>query len=122
MNAPVGRPVVAAFLLTPARRGLGDVPTIAIPRGAAAIALRMEPEADEFANYRASLKDSASNRIIWSSGDLKPKPAGDAKLVEATVPSALLKQQTYVVELVGMPATGTAGGFAGSFVFRVVVP
>jgi hypothetical protein len=122
MNAPVGKPVVAAFLLTPARRGLGDVTSIAIPRGAAAIALRMEPEADEFARYRASLKELASDRVIWRSGDLTPKPSGGAKIVEATIPSALLKPQTYLVELAGVPARGAAGGFAGSFVFRVMVP
>jgi hypothetical protein len=122
LNAAVGTPVVAAFLLPPARRGLGDVTTIAIPRGAGAIALRMEPEADEFARYRASIKDSASDRVIWRSGDMKPKASGAAKIVEATVPSALLKPQTYLVELAGMPATGAAGRFAGSFVFRVMVP
>jgi len=122
VNAPASTPVVAAFLLTPARRGLGEVTTIAIPRGTAAIALRMEPEADEFARYRASLKELASERVIWGSGDLKPKPSGGAKIVEATVPSALLKPQTYMVELIGMPARGAAGGFAGSFVFRVIVP
>jgi hypothetical protein len=122
VNAPVGTPVVAAFLLTPARRGVGDVTTIAIPRGAAAVALRMEPEADEFVRYRASLKELASERVIWRSGDLKPKPSGGVKIVEATAPSALLKPQTYMVELTGMPARGAAGGFAGSFVFRVIVP
>src|SRR5262245_32033476 len=121
-NAPVGAPVVAAFLLTPARRGVGEVTTIAIPRGATAIALRMEPEADEFVRYRASLKELASERVIWGSGDLKPKSSGGAKTVEATVPSALLKPQTYVVELAGMPARGAAGGLAGSFVFRVMAP
>jgi len=121
-NAPVGTPVVAAFLLTPARRGVGDVTTIAIPRGAAAIALRMEPEADEFARYRASLKELASDRVVWRSGELTPKPSGGAKIVEATVPSALLTPQRYVVELAGMPARGAPGRFAGSFVFRVVAP
>jgi len=121
VTAPVGTPVVA-FLLTPARRGVGDETTIAIPRGAAAITLRMEPEADEFVRYRASLKELASERVIWGSGDLKPKPSGGAKIVEATVPSALLKPQTYVVELAGMPARGAAGGLAGSFVFRVMAP
>lgn len=122
MNAPAGTPVVAAFLLTPARRGLGDVTTIAIPRGVAAIALRMEPEADEFARYRASLKELASDRVIWRNGDLKPKPSGGVKIVEATVPSALLKPQTYLVELAGVRANGAAGGSAGSFVFRVMAP
>src|SRR5262245_16500561 len=122
VNAPVGRPVVAAFLLTPARRGVGDVTTIAIPRGAAAIALLMEPEADEFARYRASIKELASDRVVWRSGELTPKPSGAAKIVEATVPSALLKPQTYSVEITGVPARGAPGRFAGSFVFRVMAP
>jgi hypothetical protein len=113
--------VIATFLLNAITRGPGDATTVAIPGGTTAVTLRMAPEATEFARYRAVLKDPASDRIVWRSAELTATGAGDAKTVSATVPVALLTPRTYVVELSGSPAAGSAATVAGSYAFRVVL-
>src|SRR5262245_44284632 len=88
---PVNKPVAATFLLVPNRRGAGDITTIAVPRGADALTLRLPIEADDFRLYRATLKDPANNTSLWRSGILTPTTADGTKIVDLTVPAALMK-------------------------------
>ena len=78
------------------------------------------PQADDFPVYRASLKDLATEQIIWRETNLHATASGDAKAVSIVVPARLLKPQTYAVELSGVSPTGAAE-VINSYPFRVAL-
>jgi hypothetical protein len=112
---------LATFLLRPATRGAGNNPAIAIPRGANAIVLQLAGEADDFAAFRAELKAMSSDAILWRSGRIPVGTAAGEKVVAVTVPSNLLKPQQYLLQLVGIAASGSEELLSG-YPFRIVSP
>ena len=110
---------VASFILTPSLRGGGDLQTVSIPAQTTAIAMRLELEADDYAVYRAVLRDQADNRILWQSGKLKSKSGGENKRLDIGFPANLLKNQIYSIEVSGVSTDGTAETIS-NYSFRVV--
>jgi hypothetical protein len=76
-------------------------------------------ESQEFPVYWATLKETATNHVVWRSSELQPQSLGDKKVVPVALPSALLKAQNYVVELAGGPAGHSE--VVGGYVFRAVL-
>jgi hypothetical protein len=118
-SQPGTRPVVAAFVLLPPRRG-GDIPTLAIPPETQAVTLHVDLESDDFPTYRAEVKDSGTARIIWRSTNLRAASRDGARSLSITLEGGLLKRQTYTVDVTGIPARG-APETVGSYPFRVVL-
>lgn len=110
---------VASFILTPSLRGGGDLQTVSIPAQTTAIAMRLELEADDYAVYRAVLRDQADNRILWQSSKLKSKSGGENKRLDIGFPANLLKNQIYSIEVSGVSTDGTAETIS-NYSFRVV--
>jgi hypothetical protein len=109
-----------AFLLLPQMRGAGAVATIAVPPGTDQVVLRLQLEFDDFPKYQAALRNSLTNQIVWRSQSLTVISLGGNKAVSAAVPASLLKQQTYTVELIGIPTSGSAEPI-GAYPFRFVI-
>ena len=107
-------------LLLPPTRGVGQIPTVSVPRGTDRVTLRLQLEGDDFPGYRVALREPAVNRIVWSSPRLRAKLEGKAKAISVNLSAGLLKQQDYIVELTGVPTRGSRELLA-SYVFRVVV-
>jgi|SRR5215469_13635745 len=109
-----------AVLLLPATRGLGQVANVVIPVGTERVTLRMQLESDDFPVYGASLKDPASGTTVWSDANLKAKSEGQKRVAAASVPTSVLKQQNYSLELSGIPVQG-APETVSSYAFKVVL-
>lgn len=99
---------IVAALLLPQMRGASQVPTVSIPAGTDQVTLRLQLESDDFPAYGVSLKDPATDQILWRSAKLKAKSEDGAKVVSVQLPAGLLKRQAYIVELSGVGAKGPA--------------
>ena len=121
-NQQGGKTFMPAFMLRAATRGAGDIATIAIPPGTDAVTLHLDLEAD-FPSYRVALKDPATDRIVWRGDGLQAASTtsrGETKSLPITLSASLLKPQTYIAELTGVPARGAAE-FVSSYTFRVAI-
>jgi hypothetical protein len=106
---------VVAFTLAPPMRGGGQTPTVAVPVGTDVVALTLQLESDEFPAYRAALKDSVTDQIIWRSERLKSQSKGGIKILAIRLRADLLKPQHYTLEVSGVRTTGAAeiiGGYS----------
>jgi hypothetical protein len=117
-NQPAGGTVIASFVLLPPKRGGGDIPTIRLPSATPAVTLHVDLEADEFPIYRAQLNDPATAQIIWSGANLRAARRGGARSLSITLDASVLKPQTYIVDVIGVPARGAPESVA-SYPFRV---
>jgi hypothetical protein len=110
---------IPAFLLAPALRGGGTIPTIAAPAGAKQIKVSLQLEWNNFSKYRVTLKDPAAGREIWRSGEVTALSNGENKVVSVMLPASKLREQNYVFEVSGI--TSGAAEFITSYSFRFVV-
>jgi hypothetical protein len=108
-----------SFLLPPPTRGTSRVATISL-RGADLVVLILALESDDFPAYRVSLKDPATNQVLWRSTKLEAASGGDKKAVSVCFRASLLKQQNYIAELTGIPIHGAAE-LVGGYGFRAVL-
>jgi hypothetical protein len=107
-----------AFVLSPQTRGLAPIPPLKLPPGTGPVEFQLILELDDFARYRAALRDNAANRIVWRSEPLLSNPAKSGRAVSVVLPGGLLKPQNYSLELTGIPHTGAEESI-GTYVFRI---
>jgi hypothetical protein len=111
---------VSALLLPPTR-GTGRVPTVSVTGGIDLVVLLLTLESDDFPVYRVSLKDSATNQIVWLSTNLEAAPGGSTKIVVVSFPSHLLKQKNYVLKLSGVSSKEGRAELIGGYPIRVAI-
>jgi hypothetical protein len=109
---------MASFILSPQMRGSAGPPVLSLPSGTSRISFRLELEADDFPLYRVKLKDPATGRILWRSGNLKAETESQSSTVSIILSASLLKLQNYMLELTGGLGNGD-GEFLSSYGFRV---
>lgn len=109
-----------ALLLPPPVRGAARISTLTLTPGTDLAVISLTLEADEFPVYRAALKDPSSNRTLWQSDNLESSSAGEHKAVSISFPASMLKQQTYVVDLTGIPTQRKPENI-GAYSFRVIL-
>jgi hypothetical protein len=105
-------------LLLPMTRGAGQPVVISVPTGSNLLPLRLRLESDDYPQYVAVLKDPATDRVVWQSGKLKPEHGAKYKDVVIRLPSFLLREQNYSVELSGLSSSGLPE-LITNYVFRV---
>lgn len=111
---------VVSVLMLPETRGPStDLPAVSLSPGTDLVNLVMGLELDEFPAYRATLKDPASNRVLWQSPELKSTGSAGKKAVSAAFPAGLLQGKNYIIELSGIRG-GAAEPVAG-YPFKVVL-
>jgi hypothetical protein len=108
---------VIAFNLAPQTRGIGQIPTIAVPAGTDYVALTLQLETEAFTAFRAVLKNPATGQIVWQSGNLRS--SGKDRTLRIRLPASLLNSQNYLVELSGVSSGGVAE-IVSSYSFRVL--
>src|SRR5260370_29409281 len=91
-----------SLLLPPPTRGASQVATLYFPSRADLAVLVLALESDDFPAYRATLKDPATNQVLWRSSSLTATSSGDKKVVSVGFRASLLKQQNYIVDLTGL--------------------
>jgi hypothetical protein len=109
-----------AVLLPPPMRGANAIPKVRVSPGTDLVVLVLPLETDDFPAYQAKLKDPRTNRIVWSSPVLTIAQGGERRSVSISFRSGLLKQQNYIVDLMGMPSHG-ANEVIGGYPFTVVL-
>lgn len=120
-SPPISTPsaAIASFVLAPSLRGGSRIQTVSIPARAAGVSATLELEADEYNAYRAVLRSSSGEKILWQSGRLKSKSVGGDTRLSANFPANLLQTGIYSIELNGIAADGAAE-IVGDYSFRVV--
>lgn len=113
---PIG---AIALVLLPLTRGVGPVPLVAVRPGSDVVPLDLQIEGADFPRYEVSLKDPATNRIVWRTPILTPGSSRHPVVVSVAVPVSLLKAQHYSLDLSGR-RSGGAPEIVGSYAFQVV--
>ena len=116
--APPRRESRVVFSLAAPLRGRDTGGALVIPTGATEVQMNLELEADEFPRYRASLRDTAADRVVWRSTGLDATRTAAVKVVEVVVPADRLAAGTYVMDLEGFSRSGEAEPL-GAYAFRV---
>jgi hypothetical protein len=101
-------------------RGAGPATKVSVHPGTDLVVLVLPVETDDFQTYQAKLKDPRTQHVLWSSARLATAPGGERKTVSIGFRAGLLKQQNYVVDLIGIPSHG-AGEIVGGYPFSVVL-
>ena len=112
--------ILASVLLMPQTRGSGQPVAVLVDKGSAAIPFELALETSGLGRYQAALKDPGTNQTLWTSGALAIKRGANLNTVVVGVPSKILRQQNYVIELSGIAASGAAD-IAGAYVFHAVL-
>lgn len=102
-----------ALHLFPQTRGIARIPVLTVPADTGSVDVTLELETNDFSAYTVSLKNPASDQIVWSD---QPK-AG--KNIRFRLPANLLKTQNYVLELSGISTSGPPE-IVSSYPFRVI--
>jgi hypothetical protein len=116
----IGQLKTVSLLLPPPTRGISSLKTVTVHPDTDLLVLLLTLDSAAFPRYRITLKDPATNRIVWRSSEIDPVSAGDSKAVSAGLRASLLKQQNYIAEVVGL-SRGHASHAVGDYAFRVVL-
>jgi hypothetical protein len=119
-NQRDGKALIASFLLMPALRGSSDISMVVLPRGTTDVRLQLQLESDDYRRYRVTVKEPASDRVLWRSAQLSPEAVGGNKLVSVTMPATRFKPRHYSLELAGVRTSG-ADDFVASYAFKVLL-
>jgi len=113
--SPLG---IVAFTLSPQLRGAAQMPELSLSPGTTRVDLHLDLESNDYPQYQVALKSLRTDQIIWHSGKLKAETKGQRSAVLVSMPAALLKPETYQLELTGSPSSG-GHEFVSSYVFRI---
>ena len=109
-----------SLLLPPPTRGLSTIKTVSVHPGTDLVLLLLTLDSADFLKYVVTLKDPASNRVVWRSSEIEPGSVGDRKIVSVSVRADRLKPQDYVAEVAGLSHAGNTE-VVGDYAFRVVL-
>lgn len=119
-GSEIGQLKTMSLLLPPPTRGLTSLKTVTVHPDTDLLVLLLTLESADFPWYRITLKDPATNRVVWRSSELEPVSAGESKAVSAGFRARLLKQQNYIAEVAGLQH-GKGARVVGDYPFRVVL-
>ena len=117
----VGREASAqtpVLVLSPQTRAVAAIPSVILPPGATGVAFELRLESEVFPRYEAGLKNPATNEIVWRSGWVTARPAGDRLSVFFTIPASALNPQHYSIDLRGYRPAAVPD-IVESYTFRV---
>ena len=105
--APPGTSVAAerrfiALTLAPSTRSVTPMPTLAIPRGTGDVRLTLRLEPDGFSRYDVTVRNPATNEIIWSADDIDAARTADSRDVVITIPADRFRAARYLIVLRGV--------------------
>jgi len=110
---------VATVWLSPGLlRGQGEVERLIIPADSSLVRAQLDIGIDDYASYRAALKD-ANGDELWTQSKLTAATAGDTVAVTLTLPSELMPRGDYSIRLSGVSSSGDLE-LVGRYYFRVL--
>jgi hypothetical protein len=111
---------ILSLALPPPARGLSSIKTITVHPNADLVVLLLALESADFPQYRVTLKNPASNEVIWRSVDLEATSTDGKAGLAISFRTSLLKTQNYVAEVAGLSHGGKAK-IIGDYPFHVVL-
>jgi hypothetical protein len=107
-----------AMFLAPQPRAASPLPTLKLPPETDQALLHLGLESDEFAGYRAGLRNPATNQIVWRSDLLHSSTRQNRRVVSVSIPGAVFEPGNYTLELSGIIG-GHRNEFVSSYTFRI---
>jgi hypothetical protein len=111
-------PVIVALHLAPQVRGLGQLPSIAIPANADFVRVELELEPNESSRFVVALRPLPAGAVVWTSALLEASGSGAERKIAVGLRASLLQPGTYSMEVTALAANG-AREIAGTYPFRV---
>jgi hypothetical protein len=111
---------ILSLALPPPARGLSSLKTITVHPNADLVVLLLALESADFPQYRVTLKNPASNEVMWHSADLEATSTDGKAGLAISFRASLLKTQNYMVEVAGISHGGKAQ-IIGDYPFHVVL-
>ena len=119
-RADVGELKTVSLLLPPPTRGLSSLKTVIVHPDTDLVVLRLTLESADFPRYSVTVKDPATNAVVWKSSELDVRSAGDRKIVSAGLRANLLKERNYIAEVAGLTNAGRQR-VVGDYPFHIVL-
>jgi len=116
----IGQLKTVSLLLPPPTRGLSSLQTVTVRPHTDLVVLLLTLESAKFPRYRVTVKDPATNKVVWQSSELEAGSAGDSKAVSAGLPANLLKERNYIAEVAGLSNAGRQW-IVGDYPFHVAL-
>jgi hypothetical protein len=111
-----------ALVLRPETRGVGPTSIISIAPGSRVVLLDLQIGSADPELYEVTLKDPASNRVVWRSPALRAQRERHPPVISVAVPAAaLLKSQHYALDVFEL-RRGSPPEFVASYAFEVTRP
>lgn len=119
-TADIGQLKTVSLLLPPPTRGLSSLQTVTIRPHTDLVVLLLTLDSAKLPRYRVTVRDPATNKVVWQSAELEAGSVGDSKTVSAGLPAHLLQELTYIAEVAGLPKTGSQR-IVGDYPFHVAL-
>lgn len=108
----------AALVLMPDTRAASTAPTLTLTASDRDASFRLRLEPGDFSRYEVSLRDPATSRDIWNSGEIHVSRDAAAPSLALTVPAQRLKAQHYSFTVTAASGNGRRE-VVGSYTFEV---
>jgi len=119
-TADIGQLKTVSLLLPPPTRGLSSLQTVTVRPHTDLVLLLLTLESAKFPRYRVTVRDPATNTVVWQSSELEAGSVGDSKAVSAGLPAHLLQERNYIAEVAGLPKAG-GKRIVGNYPFHVAL-
>lgn len=110
---PSGQGVIAALVLSPQVRGIGQFPTFSLPAKAEVVVVQLQLEPSDYSTYSVELLKESS-QVLWRSNKIK----ASGRTLKITFPARLLAPEVFVLQVYGV-APGKSEAL-GAYPFKVV--
>ena len=119
-TADIGQLKTVSLLLPPPTRGMSSLQTVTVRPHTDLVVLLLTLESADYSRYSVTVKDPATNEVVWQSSGLDAGSIGGRKVVSAALRANLLKQRNYIAEVAGLPNAGRQR-IVGDYPFHVVL-
>jgi hypothetical protein len=119
-KADIGQLNTVSLLLPPPTRGLSSLQIVTIRPHTDLVVLLLTLESAKFPRYRVTVRDPATNKVVWQSSELEAGSVGDSKTVSAGLHANLLQERNYIAEVSGLPKAGSQR-IVGDYPFHVAL-
>jgi hypothetical protein len=118
--ADIGQLKTISLLLPPPTRGLSSLQTVTVQPHTDLVVLLLTLESADYSRYSVTVKDPATNEVVWQSSGLDAGSVGGRKVVSAALRANLLRGRNYIAEVAGLPNAGRQR-IVGDYPFHVAL-
>jgi hypothetical protein len=118
--ADIGQLKTVSLLLPPPTRGLSQLHTVSVQPHTDLVVLLLTLESADYSRYSVTVKDPATNEVVWQSSGLDAGSVGGRKVVSAALRANLLRGRNYIAEVAGLPNAGRQR-IVGDYPFHVAL-